>query len=90
MEKKLDGNYTRMVCTILTYPGSKALQNSSYMATCLPSHKLSKQEEQDMRGTAGKAKTNSSAKFFYEAPHIETTRNDWGCLRSVMVKALGC
>ena len=34
-------------------------KNSSCMATYLPSNKLSKEDEQDMLGTAGEVRTNS-------------------------------
>ena len=50
MEKKIDGNYTRMLQTIL---------NKSCMATCHPSRKLSNLDEPDMRDTAEEIGTNS-------------------------------
>ena len=42
MEKKLDGNYTRMLRAILKSPGGKTPQSSSCTATCPPSRKLSR------------------------------------------------
>ena len=42
-----------------TNPESRTPQNSSYMATYVPSHKPSKLDEQDMFGTASKVGTNS-------------------------------
>ena len=56
LEKKLDGNYTRMLRAIL----NKSLrQKTNYMATYLPSRKLSKLDEADMQDTAGEAGTSS-------------------------------
>ena len=59
LEKKLDGNYTRMLRAILTNPGGNTPQDTNYTATCLPSRKLSKLDEPDMQDTAGEAGTNS-------------------------------
>ena len=55
LEKKLDGNYTRMLRAIL----NKFSQGTSCTATCLPSLKLSKLNELDMQDTAGEARTSS-------------------------------
>ena len=52
LEKKLDGNYTRMLQAILN-------KSTNYTATCLPSRKLSKLVEPDMQDTAGEARTSS-------------------------------
>ena len=41
LEKKLDGNYTRML-QYWTSPGGNTQQSTKYTATCLPSRKLSK------------------------------------------------
>ena len=54
MEKKLDGNYTRMLQAILNTP-----QSTSCTPTYLPSRKLSKLDEPDMQDTAGEAGTSS-------------------------------
>ena len=48
MEKKVDGNNTRMLPAVFENHGSSTLQNSSSTATYLPSHKPSKKDEQDM------------------------------------------
>ena len=53
--EKLDGSYTRIFQTNL---GNNTQQNSRCMATCLPSHKPSEQEKQDMLNTAGEVRTN--------------------------------
>ena len=54
LEKKLDGNYTRMLKAILNTP-----QDTNYTATCLLSRKLSKLDEPDTQNTAGEAETSS-------------------------------
>ena len=59
MEKKLDGNYTKMLWAILKSPGGNIPQSSSCMATYHPSWKLSKLDEPDMRDTAGEVGTSS-------------------------------
>ena len=57
LEKKLNGNYTRMLRAILN---KSWLQHpTNYKATCLPSRKLSKLDEPDMQNTAGEAGTSS-------------------------------
>ena len=49
----------------LTNSGSSILQNGSCTASYDPSHKTSKQDEQDMWGTAGDVRTNTSMAFSY-------------------------
>ena len=51
LEKKLNGNYTRM---LRASPGGNTPQS-----TCLPSRKLSKLDEPDMQDTAWEAGTSS-------------------------------
>ena len=58
-EKKLDGNYTRMLQAILTGTGGNTPQSSSYTATYHQSRKLSKLDEPDMQDTAGEVGTSS-------------------------------
>ena len=61
LEKKLDGNYTRMLRAILnwTSPGSSTPQDTNCTATCPLSRKLFKLDEPDMQDTAGEAEMNS-------------------------------
>ena len=67
LEKKLDRNYTRMLQAMLhrtmLHPTITqecyTPQSTKYMATCLPSQKLSKLDEPDMQDTAGEAETSS-------------------------------
>ena len=59
LEKKLDGNYTRMLRAILNKSRRQHPQGTNYTATCLLSRKLSKLDEPDMQDTAGEAGTSS-------------------------------
>ena len=59
LEKKIDGNYTRMLQAILKSPGGNTLQRSSYTETYLLSLKLSKLDQQYKQNTAGEVGTNS-------------------------------
>ena len=59
LEKKLDGNYTRMLRAILNKSWRQHPQDTNYTATCPPSRKLSKLDEPDMEVTAGEAGTSS-------------------------------
>ncbi len=54
LEKKLDGNYTRILRAIMNTP-----QDNNCAATCLLSRKLFKLDEPDMQDTAGEAGTSS-------------------------------
>ena len=59
LEKKLDGNYTRMLRAILNKSWRQHPQGTNYTATCLPSRKLSKLDEADIQDTAGEAGSSS-------------------------------
>ena len=60
LEKKLDGNYTRMLRAILnTSPSGNTPQDTNCTATCLLSRKLFQLDEPDMQDTAGEAGTSS-------------------------------
>ena len=65
IEKRLDGNYQRILCT-----GSNTPQNCSSTATYLLSHESSKWDGQDMRATHWEARTNSLAKFSNDLLHM--------------------
>ena len=69
LEKKLDGNYTRILRAIL----NKSWQQHP---TCLPSQKLSKLDEPDTQDTVGEAGTSSSAMYFYGPPHMAEQKQD--------------
>ena len=55
MEKKVDGNHTKILREILKKPP----QNSSCTSAYNPSRKLSKLDEPDMQDTAGEVRMNS-------------------------------
>ena len=59
MEKKLYGNYTRMLQAILNKSWGKHPKSSSCKATDHPSRKLSKLDKPDMRDTAREVETSS-------------------------------
>ena len=59
LEKKLDGNYTRMLRAILNNLGGNTPQSTNYTTTWLPSRKLSKLDELDMQDITGEAETSS-------------------------------
>ena len=59
LEKKLDGNYTKMLRAILNYSWRQNPRCTNYMAPCIPSRKLSKLDGPDMQDTAGEAGTSS-------------------------------
>ena len=70
LEKKLDGNCTRMLRAILNRPWRKHPQGSDYTATCFSSRKLSKWDEPDIQDTAGEAGTSSSVMYSNGPPNI--------------------
>ena len=59
LEKKLDGNYTRMLRAILNKSWCHTPQDTNCTATCLLSWKLFKLDKPDMQDTAGEAGTSS-------------------------------
>ena len=59
LEKKLDGNYTRMLRAIMSKSWRQHPQDTNCTATCPLSRKLFKLDEPDMQDTAGEAGTNS-------------------------------
>ena len=59
LEKKLDGNYTRMLRAILNKSWRQHHTKHQLYGHLLPSGKLSKLDEPDMQDTAGEAGTSS-------------------------------
>ena len=59
LEKKLDGNYTRILRAILNKSWREHPTRHHYTTTCLPSRKLSKSDEPDMQDIAGEVGTSS-------------------------------
>ena len=71
LEKKHDGNYTRMLRAILNTP-----QNSSCMATYHLSRKLSKLDEPDMQETVGEVGKSSLVMYSYGPLHMAEQKQD--------------
>ena len=65
LEKKLDGNYTKMLCALLDTSWKKY---STKKAAEWTSHKPSKEDELDRLDSVGEIKVNSLMMFFYETP----------------------
>ena len=59
MEKKLDGNYTRMLRAILNKSWRQHATKQQQLYGHLPPRKLSKLDEPDMQDTAGEVGTSS-------------------------------
>ena len=59
-----------------TTPGGNTPQDTSCMATCLPSRKLYKLDEPDTQDTAGEVRTNSSVMYSYGPPHMAKQKQD--------------
>ena len=87
LQKKLDGNYTRMLLAILNKSWRQHPRSTNYTATCLPSRKLSKLDEHCWRirdelisgvllwtPTYGRAKAGRSARTC-----IQQLCKDTGC-----------
>ena len=76
LEKKLGGNYIRMLRAILNLPGVNTPQDTKYAASCLPSRKLYKLDEPDTQDTAEEARTNSSVMYSNGPTHIAKQKQD--------------
>ena len=76
LEKKLDGNYTRILWAILNKSWWQHPQSTNYTATCLPSWKLSNLDEPDTQDTAGEAETSSQVMYSYGPPHMAEQKQD--------------
>ena len=74
-EKKIDGNYTRML-RYWTSPGGNTPQGTNYTATCLPSRKLSKLDEPDIQDSAGEAGASPCVMYSYGLIHMAGKKQD--------------
>ena len=72
MEKKLDGNYTR----VWNKSWRQHPQSSRYTAINYPSRKLSKLDEPDMRDPAGEVGTSSLVIYSCWTVHMDKQRQD--------------
>ena len=70
LEKRLDGNYTRMLRAILNRSWRQYPKSISCTATNHPSQKLSKLDEPDMQDTTGEVGTCSLVMYSYGPLHI--------------------
>ena len=67
-------------CIVVYYATFKDLntpQGTNYIATCLPSRKLSKLDEPDMQDTAGEAGTSSEVMYSYGPPYMAGQKQDY-------------
>ena len=76
MEKKLDGNYTRMLRAILKGSWRQHPTKQQLYGHLPASRKLSKLDEPDMQLTAGDAGTGSKVMFSYGPPHMAEKKQD--------------
>ena len=72
-EKKIDGNYIKMLRAIVNKSWWPQPTNSSCTDTNQPSRKLSKLDEPDMQVTAGELRTNSLLTYFIWTSKGSTT-----------------
>ena len=75
LEKKLDGNYSRMLRAILN-KSWRQHPTKHCTATCLLSRKLFKLDEPDTQDTAGEAGTNSEVMYSHGPPHMALQKQD--------------
>ena len=76
LEKKLDGNYTRMLRAILNKSWQQHPQGTNYTTTYFLSRKLYKLDEPDMPGTAGEARTRSQMMYSFGPPRMANQKQD--------------
>ena len=62
-KKKLNGNYSKILCAILNKSKKQHPTKQQFIATHLPSNKTSEQDNQDMLSTAGGVKMNTWVMF---------------------------
>ena len=67
IEKRLDRNYARILGAVEQILVVTPNKKSSCTATCLPSHKVFMEDEQELRGTAGEERKKSC----YGLPHMD-------------------
>ncbi len=74
-----------------TSPGGNTPQSTNYRATCLPSQKLSKLDEPDMRDTAGEVMYSHGEVMYSmakqkQADQLEHTYSSYVRIRDVALK----
>ena len=76
LEKKLDGNYTRMLRAILNKSWRQHPTRGQLYGHLPPSRKLYRSDEPDTPDTAGEAKTSSLVTYYYGPPHMAKKKQD--------------
>ena len=76
LEKKLDGNYTRMLRAILSKSWRQHTTRHQLYGHLPLSRKLFKLDEPDMQDTAGEAGTSSYEMYSYGPPHMAVQKQD--------------
>ena len=77
LEKKLDGNYARMLRAILNKSWRQhPTRHQLYGHLPLPSRKLYKLDGPDTRDTAREARTSSYVTYSYGPPHVAVQKQD--------------
>ena len=76
IEKKLDGNYTRMLQAILDKSWRQHPHSSSCTTTYHPSRKLSNLDKPDMQDKAGEIGTSSLVMYSYGSLHMAKQMQD--------------
>ena len=74
LERKLDGNYTRMLRAVLNKSWRQHPTRLQLYGHLPPSRKLYKSDEPDMRDTAGEARTSSLAMYSCGPPHMDVQK----------------
>ena len=71
LEKKPDGDRTKMLRSVLNKSKKQHSQNNSCTAIYFSSHKVSKSDKQDMPSAVGEVRTNSWVASSTELQHID-------------------
>ena len=76
LEKKLDGNYTRILRAILNKSWRRHPTKQQLYGHLPPITKTIKLDEPDMQGTAAEADTSSLVMYSYGSPHMAEQKQD--------------
>ena len=76
LEKKLDGNYTRMLRAILNKSWRQHPTKHQLYSHLSPTTKTIQENYPDTQGTAGEARTTSLGMYSYGPPHMAEQKQD--------------
>ena len=76
LEKKLDGNYTRMLRALLNKSWRQHPTRHQLYGNLPPSQKLYRLDKPDTQDTAGEARTSSQVMYSYGPPHMAVQKQD--------------